>query len=46
MSGRGAGKVVDEKLGETEQRDQKRKDMVVSERTPVMVALKVGRRMY
>ena len=36
MSGGGVGKGVDVKLSETGQRDQKRKDMVVSERTPVM----------
>ena len=38
VSGRGVGKVVDVKLSKAEQGDQKRKDMVVSERTPVMVA--------
>jgi len=38
VSGGGVGKVVDVKLSETGQRDQKRKDMVVSERTPVMGA--------
>ena len=46
MSGRGVGKVVDVKSSEAEQGEQKRKEMVVSERTPVMVAKKVGRRVY
>ena len=38
MSGRGVGKVVDVKLSEAEQGDQKEEDMVVSERTSVVGA--------
>ena len=38
MSGRGVGKVVDVKLSEAEQGDQKEEEMVVSERTPVVGA--------
>ena len=36
MSRRGAGKVVDVKLSEAEQGDQKKEEMVVSERPPVV----------
>ena len=38
VSGRGVGKVVDVKLSEAEQGDQKEEDMVVSERTSVVGA--------
>ena len=46
MSGRGVGKVVDVKLSEAEQGDQKEEEMVVSEHTPVVGAWRVGRKMY
>ena len=36
MGGRGVGKVVDVKLSEAEQGDQKEEDMVVNERTPAV----------
>ena len=45
MSGRGVGKVVDVKLSEAGQGDQKEEEMVVVWRAAVVRACEVGRKM-